>query len=269
VVDVDPLVADPNQYPYPRAAEPRRADGALTRNPRDGLVSVIAYVQGEEHFYDDNSNGVRDGNEQYIDQGEPLVDNNDNGVQDPNETYVDVNSNKQWDPPNGQWDANTTIWIETRVLYTDIADPSVAFTVPDSYGACPGGVAKGGTALVYVFLPDRNLNRVQSASTTMGVSHTATKGSVQWVSTTIQDGYGFGIERIRVNAADSNAGCLAVTPACVWKVIFGDWGQGALGPVRVSGAAVSDATPCQNDFLTSDVTVLGVKTSVGTPGAIQ
>jgi len=57
-IDVAPLPAAPLQYPYPRAAEPSRTDGALTRNPRDGLVSIIAYVQGEEHFYDDNSNGV-------------------------------------------------------------------------------------------------------------------------------------------------------------------------------------------------------------------
>lgn len=267
--EVDPLAADPSQYPYPRQAEPSRVDAALLRNPRDGLVSIIAYVQGEEHFYDDNSNGVRDAAEQYIDQGEPLVDDNDNGVHDEREIYVDVNRNLRWDGPNGQWDANTTIWTEERVLYTDVADPSVAFTVPSSYGACPGGVAKGGFTNLEVHLPDRNLNRVQSAGTALGVSHTATKGSVQWLSSTIQDHRGFEQKRLQVNADGGNSECSSAAAVCVWKLIFVDWGEGSLGSVRVSGAPVADATPCQNDLVTSDVTVLGVKTSVVTPGAIQ
>jgi hypothetical protein len=213
---------------------------------------------------------VHDANEQFIDQGEPLVDNNDNGIQDANETYVDINANGRWDGPNGQWDGNTTIWTETRVLYTDIADPTVAFTTPSSYGSCPAGVSKGGSSLIDVYLPDLNLNRVQAASTSMGVAHTATKGSVQWVSTTIQDGYGFQMDRLRFDAAGAaNAECAPTSPVCVWKVIFGTWGQGYLGQVRITGAAVSDATACQNDVTTTDVTVLGVKSSVATPGAIQ
>ncbi|HEY8206437.1 MAG TPA: hypothetical protein VIG99_03080, partial [Myxococcaceae bacterium] len=53
-VDVAPLPAAPNQDPNPRLAEPSYTAGSQTLNPRDGLVTIVAYVNGEEYFYDAN-----------------------------------------------------------------------------------------------------------------------------------------------------------------------------------------------------------------------
>lgn len=107
--------------------------GIKTHNPRDGLVTIIAAVAGEEGFVDGSNGCPADGiynpagsypgfpnclGEYFIDLGEPFVDLNDNGIWDNNEPFVDVNGNHTYDGPNGKWDAQTLIWSETRVLYT-------------------------------------------------------------------------------------------------------------------------------------------------------
>lgn len=129
-IDVAPMAADSAQYPFARAAEPPRMDGALQRNPRDGLVTILAYTDGEEHFYDDNANGQRDPTERFIDQGEPFIDANDNNQWDSGEFYADADGNNAWTPPNGTWDANTKIWTVAYLLYTDATDGSVSFFNP-------------------------------------------------------------------------------------------------------------------------------------------
>jgi len=107
--------------------------GIKTHNPRDGLVSIIASVSGEEGFVDGSSGCPADGvynvagsypgfpsclGEYFIDIGEPFVDSNDNGIRDANEPFIDANGNGAYDGPNGKWDSKTLIWAETRVLYT-------------------------------------------------------------------------------------------------------------------------------------------------------
>jgi hypothetical protein len=107
---------------------PTNADGfSRTRNPRDGVVTVIAIADGEEAFVDLNGNGKYDAGEPFIDLGEPFVDANDNGVWDDGtvpgvarEWFLDVNGNGQYDGPNGVWDANTKIWTQTIVLFTGV-----------------------------------------------------------------------------------------------------------------------------------------------------
>jgi hypothetical protein len=100
-------------------------DGCPTRthNPRDGLVTIISVVRGEEGFVDGSNGFARDGvyqvGENFIDMPEPFVDYNDNGIRDGNEPYTDFNGNGSWDQPNGVWDADAAIWAETRVVYTD------------------------------------------------------------------------------------------------------------------------------------------------------
>jgi hypothetical protein len=114
---------------------------AREHNPRDGLVTVIVKVRGEEGFVDGSNGCPRDGvyqgpgsgiagcdaarGENFIDLGEPFVDSNDNGFQDGSEPYDDVNGNGVWDGPNGVWDADTTIWAQARILYTDYVVPRV------------------------------------------------------------------------------------------------------------------------------------------------
>lgn len=108
----------------PFAGEPSFAHdygcGPRTANPRDGYVTVIAMVRGEEGFVDLNRNGTYDPGEPFVDLGEPYVDANDNGQWDPGEWYLDVNGNGRYDGPNGKWDADAVIWTQTRVLYTGL-----------------------------------------------------------------------------------------------------------------------------------------------------
>lgn len=95
------------------------AAGALpTHNPRDGIVSVIAMMAGEEGFIDKNGNGDFDPGEPFIDLPEPFVDSNDNGIQDAGEFFQDLNNDMKWNGANSVWDSSTTLWTETRVVYT-------------------------------------------------------------------------------------------------------------------------------------------------------
>jgi hypothetical protein len=89
-----------------------------TNNPRDGLVTLIAVVSGEEAFTDDNGNGRWDPGEAWVDQTEPFVDANDDGTWTEGEAFVDVNGNGAWDGKNGVWDSATKIWVQERVLWT-------------------------------------------------------------------------------------------------------------------------------------------------------
>jgi hypothetical protein len=87
-------------------------------NPRDGIVSVIAMMAGEEGFIDKNGDGTFNQGEPFIDLPEPFVDSNDNGVQDSGEFFQDLNNDTRWNAANGLWDASTTLWTETRVVYS-------------------------------------------------------------------------------------------------------------------------------------------------------
>lgn len=268
-VDVAPLAADATQpYPGARAAEINYVSGVVTRNPRDGLVTLLAYVQGEEYFNDTNTNGVRDANEPFLDQGEPFVDANDNGVQDGAEFYFDSNNNGMWDGPNGVWDQTWTVWADVTLLYTDHTDPLHSYTVPGNYGSCPGGVPKGGFVDLVVHAPDFNRNLI-IASSPLTVTHTATSGSVGFSAGNILDGYGFHNERVKVNA--SGAPCdFNSDPICTWKRLFQDWGDGAIGPyVHVVGDGAMGSNPCANDSLSITTQVTGVIAGFNVSGAIQ
>jgi hypothetical protein len=126
-LDVDPL---------PGSQEPNTlGDGSdvcakvgQTRvyNPRDGLVTFIAYTQGEEWFDDRNKNGKQDGNEAFDDLAEPFVDANDNNQFDPGEDFIDTNGNGHWDPADGVWNEDTVIWTTGHVVFTGTPKATVA-----------------------------------------------------------------------------------------------------------------------------------------------
>ncbi len=103
-----------------RASYPDGCDDTAVHNPRDGLLTIIAIVNGEEGFVDLNGNGVYDSGEPFVDMGEPYIDANDNGTWEVGEYFVDVNGNGIWDPPDGQWNANTVNWVETQVLFSGL-----------------------------------------------------------------------------------------------------------------------------------------------------
>ncbi|MBX7115224.1 MAG: hypothetical protein K1X64_12925 [Myxococcaceae bacterium] len=273
-VDVEPLMAA-TQSPFP----PRQLEPSVTpvgtmfnKNPRDGLVSIIAYVAGEEFFSDDNQNGTRDANEQFYDQGEPFVDSNDNGVRDMGEDYIDIApQNGQWDPPNGVWDGTTTIWTETRILWVGRPDPAniyVEYPAPPYTDGCPGGVSKAGTSDMLVHYPDANLNRPQAAMTSFTAAKSGTKGTAMWMGGTILDGYGFDLDRRDIDVAN-NGPCTPNSLICTWRYLFGTWTRGYVGWARVSGAPATDMTPCENSVVTISGTVQNVTFQTGVVGSVQ
>lgn len=263
-LDVTPLPADGAQYPYPRLAEPSTMDGALTRNPRDGLVTILAYTDGEEHYYDDNSNGMRDSNERFIDQGEPFTDANDNYQWDPGEFYNDVDGSGGWTPANGTWDANAKIWTVAHVLYTDASRGSLAQFSPSSFS-----VAKGTQQLVDVYMPDQNLNHIE-AGAGASAARTASKGQIALVNLNLAlDGFGFAFEARRLVNAAGTGPCDPTTPICSFRTLFGDWGRGYIGQLRLTGAATTDMTPAAPDTITVTTTVRGVAGAAAVSGTFQ
>lgn len=258
-LDVPPLGADSSstQWPFTRGAEPQVTAGSLTRNPRDNLVTMLAYVQGEEHFWDLNANGDYDVGESFIDQGEPFVDANDNNAYDPGETYIDSDKNNAYTPANNQWDSNTTIWTERRLLFTGYVS-SATSTLEDTLpiGLCASGVPKGTIRFLSARLTDAWRNVVTSGST-FSVRHTATKGSVAVAGGTTQlDDYGFGYIRQVVDATTEQA-CSQSASRCKWKVLFhGNWDP-RIG-IQVTGADASDVTACVNDQVFAGATVQSV-----------
>ncbi|MDX2011486.1 MAG: Ig-like domain-containing protein [Myxococcaceae bacterium] len=244
-VDVTPFMPDSLQFPFPRFAEPFRTVGPLTANPRDGLVTIIAYLQGEEDFRDNNNNGMWDVGEQYIDQGEPLLDSNDNNVWDQNEFYVDTNNNNMWDGPNGQWDATTQIWTDFRLLYTGAALGSecriaIGTSRPPTQQTYPV-VNISTTQNLSVWAPDARLNRVTAGSTLAARLVPSTRGSLTSTSNTGLDGYGFSVER-RLLATSGTGDCQAGTPACSYFLRFGGWDEGLVGGVTLVGATTMPPT---------------------------
>lgn len=263
-IDVPPLAADSAQYPFMRSAEPSVAAGALTRNPRDGLVTILAYTDGEEHFYDDNANGQRDANERFIDQGEPFLDANDNNQWDSGEFYADVDGNNMWTPPNGVWDANSKIWTVAYLLYTDNAAGGNGFFNPSTFN-----VARGTQAVLDVFMPDQNMNHVEAGSGAVS-SRTASKGSVAFINGNLTlDGYGFGLEGRRLVNASGTGPCDATQTICTFRTLFGDWSSGYIGQLRITGAPMTDMTPQQNETVTITTTTRGVAGAASVSGIIQ
>lgn len=261
-VNVAPLAADPAQ-PFPGARDAEPSDGGA--NPRDGLVTVIATIQGEEWFDDVNANGVHDNGEPFIDQGEPFVDANDDGVQSPGELYVDSNANFAWDGPNGIWDGNTTIWTETTLLYTGEAALALGSFTPPDYGTCPSGVAKGSSTTLTLLAPDARMNVVEAGSV-ITVAHTADAGTVTMPP--LLDGYGFGTQRVLLNGNGGQC-TLGTDPVCTWKRVFTSWGQGRLPDIRIDGAPAGSPNACIDDTLTVSLTTGGALRQFSTTGAIQ
>ncbi len=95
--------------------------GATEANPRDGLVTLLAVVRGQEAYTDVNGNGRWDQGEPFIDEGEPFLDVDDDGVWDPTidgPPCCDSNGNGVVDGPNGKWDGDTWLGRTAHVMWT-------------------------------------------------------------------------------------------------------------------------------------------------------
>lgn len=239
--------------------------GSVGGNQRDGLVTVLAYVAGEEAFDDNNSNGQWDTGENFIDQGEPFVDGNDNNQWDPGEFYADVApSNGKYDPPNGVWDKQTTVWTTTYILYSGFQTQSDI--VPSSISVPVGGVV----TVTASFADDRLNPPPPGASSVFSILKTGTRGSANAIFETVLDGYPFALTRALYSSADSSVPCNATLPSCQWltKFTFG-------GPLytkgitaTLTGAAAAAGGP-ENDTVTFSASVLGSKSNHPIPATWQ
>lgn len=144
----------------PNPDEPSVTDETgLIRNPRDGLVTLVAYASGEESYTDANGNGKYDEGEPFEDIGEPFADFNDNGSWDSGEPFVDVDGNKKYDGPNGRWDGTTKIWKAFKVLWTGKMKEGTEYSgiLPTSID-----VPHKGSQSFTVKVVDQNLNPVSA-----------------------------------------------------------------------------------------------------------
>ncbi|MBN2694272.1 hypothetical protein JXR93_06385 [bacterium] len=171
-------------------AEPRRiGNDGKTKNPRDGLVTIIAYANGEEAFTDSNLNGEKDVDEFSVDITEPYVDSNDNGKYDQGEFYYDANGNNSFDEGNGDWDNDTTIFTQTKMLLTGNPfedDFSTRFesggnVINIETGPVPLQCGVGNSVPYTFYLVDENLNpiaanRDDQSKLTIKVSGTKVEG---------------------------------------------------------------------------------------------
>jgi hypothetical protein len=154
-------------------------------HPRDGHVTVLAAVAGEETFIDTNGNGLYDAGEPFTDIGEPFIDANDNGIfddgtsGDPEEFYVDTDNDSAYTPANDVWDgpfcpdlvcqSQKTIWTSMRLAFTGHAINCV-ITPATNYA-----VTTTGPQQFFFLLGDPNLN-APLAGTSIAV--TTTKGTL-------------------------------------------------------------------------------------------
>jgi hypothetical protein len=127
------------------------------RNPRDGLVTLIAIVDGEEDFQDLNGNGKYDSGEPFYDSAEPFVDINDNDQWDPDERYLDANGNNRWDAANGKWDGATKIAAIYKLLWTGPLDSSPKTSRIERLS---NDIKQGGKLELTAHLLDANMNPV-------------------------------------------------------------------------------------------------------------
>ena len=131
----------------------------LSRNPRDGLVTIVAYMDGEEAFTDVNGNGKHDSTEPFIDAPEPFLDEDDDDTKDPAEPYKDVNGNGKWDKANGKWDSSVKIMAIYKILWTGPVDSSTRTSrLTTSSGST--AIDDGGQLDIQAYLLDANMNPV-------------------------------------------------------------------------------------------------------------
>ena len=238
----------------PTFVDPSDPCGHTTHNPRDGLVTIIAMAQGEEGFVDQNGNGVWDAGEPFIDMGEPFVDVNDDGIYQLGEPFFDVNNNGVYDGPNGQWDGNTVIWTQARVLYTgfgvhNTVVPAGAITVTSATGA-------NHVKTAIVSFSDENLNPVTPYATYEVKSETGNSTAAVLFAPPSVDNLGMGFT---LRYCDKQAGAtppIVCSSACTTSPCYvvpsvGSYAQSASGVISITGGS----TPATTDTVDVSCTI--------------
>lgn len=137
---------------------------ASGNNPRDGLCSIIAVVDGEEEFTDADASGTYDLGEAFADTYDDIhidMDDDPIDVADPVAGYphdatfedlvVDRNEDGFFDGLNGVWDQNKRISKKIDLLYT--GEPGLKLSTFNL------NVPHGGSQTIYFALHDANFNR--------------------------------------------------------------------------------------------------------------
>jgi len=138
--------------------------------------------------------------------------------------------------------------VDRERLVCDVA------RVQDLRDAVSTGLAHGSFVPLQIFAPDQNLNRPWNG-TTFSATNAVPMGTVvgagaacgatfsSCTSVGILDAYGFGVQRVLLDAAPATLGqecVLGSTKTCQWQTVFTDWGAGNLGAqIYVLGQTVS------------------------------
>ncbi len=143
----------------PVAGEPRWVDTSTgkTRNPRDGIATLVVHTGG-------TLTGATDPL-----QGEPFLDENDDGLWSPGESWFDADENGSYTPAGGAV-GEGRIWRWVKVMLTGpISERGPIDSGLGLWSTASGSltldVAFGGTGTFSVLLVDGNLNPVASHAT--------------------------------------------------------------------------------------------------------
>ena len=134
---IDPTTCD---------GEPCWVDNGVTRNPRDGVATLMVAVPAVAGFFDSNTAF-----------GEPFVDADDDGVRSASETFIDVNGNGKYDDANGgQKQDVRMLWKSVRIIWSGSADTSVTAHGSKITGTVAGKSLGNGLLRMH----DRNYNKL-------------------------------------------------------------------------------------------------------------
>ncbi|MEW5802755.1 MAG: hypothetical protein AB1847_11705 [bacterium] len=144
-------------------------------NPRDGLCTVIATVDGEEEFTDQDADGKYNLGEPFDDTYDDIfIDKDDDNVFNGlfEDLEIDRGGDGSFDGTNGTWDGNKTICHYIDLLIT--GEPYILtdfYTQLGSKGA--GFIIKDNQSLEFhVFIGDENFN-IPIAGTSYSISTSA------------------------------------------------------------------------------------------------
>lgn len=153
----DPLDVEPLD------GEPYFMEGGKIYNPRDGILTMLFYVDGAEGFIDENNNGVYDAGESFTgyDQPEPFLDANDNGLRDEGENFIDLDGDGSWTQANGKHDDASTIWSATHIVFSGRPHFGAKTSRFEPSGI---NIAAGSTQEISLFLVDINNNPIAGTS---------------------------------------------------------------------------------------------------------
>ena len=144
--------------PDPSTGEPSYNDlNGIQRNPRDGLVTLVAIVEGEEAYEDLNGNGRYDAGEPFTDTAEPWVDSDDDDGWATGEEFIDSNGNGRWDAGNGKWDSRTKLMAIYKILWTGKVDNTPSTSRIESFGT---DIYDGGRIELRAQVLDANINPI-------------------------------------------------------------------------------------------------------------